>query len=98
MCPCCRATASECGARAEQRRADGLVNGAPFVVRLDQRQPFDWRYTWSGLTWPLHFEPDPRDVRQSRVFGDRNLWMRACLARVWRAMWRETAPALAQRH
>lgn len=81
MRPYRAATASERGARAEQRRVGGLVNGAPFVVLLDQRQPFDWRSTCSGLTWSLHFEPNPRDVRQWRVFHDG-----ACgCAPAWRA-------------
>ena len=92
------ASSSERDARVERRRAGGLVDGAPFVVPLDNRQPFDWSFACGGITWSLHFEPNPRDVRQWRVFRDGELWMCAGLERVWRAMQREMAPVLGRRH
>ena len=92
------ASSSERDARVERRRAGGLVDGAPFVVPLDNRQPFDWSFACGGITWSLHFEPNPRDVRQWRVFRDGELWMCAGLERVWQAMQHEMAPALGRRH
>lgn len=87
-------------ARAERRlnRAaeDGL--GLPSDLREDHRQPFDWTFACGGVSWSLHFEPNPRDVRQWRVFRDGQPWMCAGLERVWRAMQKEMSPALGRRH
>ena len=69
------ASSSERDARVERLRAGGLLDGAPFVGPLDNRQPFDWSFACGGVTWSLHFEPNPRDVRQWRVFRDGELWM-----------------------
>lgn len=93
------ATSSERDARAERRSRAAppdLVHPAP--VRDDHRQPFDWVFSCGGISWSLHFEPNPRDVRQWKVFRDGEPWMCAGLERVWRAMQREMAPALGRSH
>ena len=74
----------------------GLV--APFEPPRDRRQPFDGTFACGGVSWSLHFEPSPRDVRQWRVYRDGQPWMCAGLERVWRAMQREMSPALGRRH
>lgn len=63
----------------------------------DNRRPFDWSFACGGVTWSLHFEPSPRDVRQWRVYRDGEPWMCAGLERVWRAMQREMRPTLGRR-
>lgn len=100
MRPYRTATSSGRDARAEQRRARAAeANPArPVDDREDRRQPFDWSFSCGGVTWSLHFEPNPRDVRQWRVIRDGKLWMCAGLERVWRAMQREMGPALGRRH
>ncbi len=50
------ASSSERAARVERRRAGGLLDGAPFVVPLDNQQPFDWSFGCGVITW--HFEPN----------------------------------------
>lgn len=93
-------TRSERDAGAELRLTRGTELGAegPVAVRDDHRQPFDWTFTCGGVSWSLHFEPNPRDVRQWRVFRDGQPWMCAGLEKVWRAMQKEMSPALGQRH
>jgi len=83
------------------RASNGAALAACWTGRRSlahSRQPFDWTFACGGITWSLHFEPNPRDVRQWRVFRDGELWMCAGLERVWRAMQREMAPALGRRH
>jgi hypothetical protein len=46
----------------------------PQSVPEDCRQPFDWTFPCGGVSWSLHFEPNPRDVRQWRVFRDGRHW------------------------
>lgn len=94
------ATSAERDARAERRVARNAESDAdrPVIVQDDRRQPFDWSFSCGGVSWSLHFEPNPRDVRQWRVFRDGQPWMCAGLERVWRAMQREMAPALGRRH
>jgi hypothetical protein len=60
--------------------------------------PFEWSFSCGGIPWSLYFEPNPRDVRQWRVFRDGQPLMCAGLERVWRAMQREMSPALGRRH
>jgi hypothetical protein len=94
------ATRAERDARSERRAARVTEPDAawPVIGQDDRRQPFDWRFSCGGVSWSLHFEPNPRDVRQWRVFRDGQPWMCAGLERVWRAMQREMAPALGRRH
>lgn len=94
------ATLAEREARAEQRR-NKATDAEPIPPRkddADRRQPFDWTFFCGGVTWALHFEPNPRDVRQWRVSRDGEPWMCAGLERVWRAMQREMGPALGRRN
>ena len=99
MRPYRTATSAERDARAE-RRQPSRVDGSDTVQaeRQDNRQPFDWTFSCGGITWSLHFEPNPRDVRQWRVFRDGEPWMCAGLERIWRAMQSEMSPALGRRH
>lgn len=94
------ATGAERDARAERRRKRAAQSepARPVDMREDRRQPFDWSFSCGGVSWSLHFEPNPRDVRQWRVFRDGQPWMVAGLERIWRAMQREMAPALGRRH
>lgn len=94
------ATRVERDARAEQRRrrAQKAVPELAQNVREDHRQPFEWSFSCGGISWSLRFEPNPRDVRQWRVFRSGEPWMCAGLERVWRAMQREMSPALGRRH
>ena len=94
------ATLAERDARREQRGhcAAGQVLGSVAPVRHDCRQPFDWTFACGGVAWSLHFEPNPRDVRQWRVFRDGEPWMCAGLEKVWRAMQKEMGAALGRRH
>ena len=95
------ATPAERDARRERRLSRAAEEAAletsaqPYK---DQRQPFDWTFSCGGVSWALHFEPNPRDVRQWRVFRDGQPWMCAGLERVWRALQREMSPALGRRH
>jgi len=100
MRPYRTATASERDARAEQRqrRASAANPLRPPTDGEDRRQPFDWTFSCGGVSWSLHFEPNPRDVRQWRVFRNGAPWMCAGLERVWRAMQKEMRPALGRRH
>lgn len=100
MRPYSPASSATRDARAERR----LSMAAEDVLRLpsdrrkDNRQPFDWTFSCGGVSRSLHFEPNPRDVRQRRVFRDGQPWMCAGLERVWRAMQNEMSPALGRRH
>jgi len=75
------AASAERDARAERRLGrtgdDGLER--PQLVREDHRQSFDWTFAGGGISWSLHFEPNPKDVRQWRVFRDGQPWMCAGL-------------------
>lgn len=77
--------------------AEAAVSGPPELPR-DPRQPSDWALLCGGVSWSLHFEPSPRDVRQWRVYRNGEPWMCAGLQRVWRAMQKEMAPVLGRRH
>lgn len=94
------ATRAERDARAERRliRAEEAGPGRTVTADADGRQPFDWSFSCGGVSWSLHFEPDPRDVRQWRVFRDGKPWMCAGLERIWRAMQKEMSPMLGRRH
>ena len=94
------ATRAERDARAEQRlrRKGEAAPGQPLPADKDRRQPFDWSFSCGGVSWSLHFEPNPRDVRQWRVFRDGHPWMCTGLERVWRAMQKEMSPALGRHH
>lgn len=94
------ATSAERDARTERRqtRAAQADPVPPVDAREDNRQPFDWTFSCGGVSWSLHFEPNPRDVRQWRVFRDGQPWMGAGLERVWRAMQQEMRHALGRRH
>ena len=100
MRPYRSATPAERDARAERRtsRAEEAGSGPPLDADQDRRQPFDWSFSCGGASWSLHFEPNPRDVRQWRVFRDGQPWMYAGLERVWRDMQREMSPMLGRRH
>lgn len=78
--------------------AKDAAPGAAFEPLGAGRQPFDWAFSCGGVSWSLHFEPSPRDVRQWRVYRNGQPWMCAGLERVWRAMQREMSPALGRRH
>ena|SRR6218665_1279901 len=94
--PASRATRD---ARAERRLSSAAEDGElPSDRRDDNQQPFDWTISCGGVSWPLHFEPNPRDVRQWRVFREGQPWMCAGLERVWRSMQKEMSPALGRRH
>ncbi len=93
-----RAATETPGAPPEPVGAGICTDIPPGPSPADQRQPFDWHFSCGGTTWSLHFEPNPRDVRQWRVFRDGQPWMCAGLERVWRAMQREMQPALGRRH
>jgi len=95
------ATSAERDARAERRLIhsideDGSSSGPS--DHGDRRLPFDWSFSCGGISWTLHFEPNPRDVRQWRVFRNGEPWMCAGLERIWRAMQREMSPALGRHH
>jgi hypothetical protein len=72
MRPYRTASCAERDARAEQRsrRAERAGLGLPEDPHQDRRQPFDWTFCCGGFSWSLHFEPNPRDVRQWQVFRD----------------------------
>jgi hypothetical protein len=85
-------------AAAQATRARNRMAGPPVAQRDDMRPPFDWCFSVSGVTWNLHFEADPRDVRRWRVWRDGEPWMVSGLEQVWRAMQREMAQPLGRRN
>jgi hypothetical protein len=101
MRPYRSATPAERDARRERRlirASDEAASAIPPARHEDLRQPFDWTFSCGGVSWALHFERNPRDVRQWRVFRDGQPRMRAGLDWVWRALQREMSPALGRRH
>lgn len=76
MRPCRSATPAERDARAERRtsHAEEAGSGPPLNANKDRRQPFDWIFS-CGVTCSLHFELNPRGVRQWRGFRDEQPWM-----------------------
>jgi hypothetical protein len=69
-----RAATEKEGAPPEPVSAGIRADLPPGPSPADKRQPFDWHFGCGGTTWPRHFEPNPRDVRQWRVFRDGQPW------------------------
>lgn len=74
-----------------------MVSGFSELPR-GPRLPFDRTFSCGGVSWSLHFEPNPQDVRQWRVYRNGEPWMCVGLERVWRAMRKEMVPVLGRRH
>jgi hypothetical protein len=65
-----RAATEMQGAPPEPVNAGIRADFPPGRLSAYQRQPFDGHFSCGGTTWPRHFEPNPRDVRQWHGFRD----------------------------